>query len=103
MTLWIPPLWEKDWDGAIRNSDGAESVLLKSQAFAVDLLRRINNPKVTFARLAWLHMWTKAFATLEPSAASLTEIVPLVRRINSVSRFRSVFPNPASVCMVYSE
>ena len=43
MTLWIPPLWEQDWDAAIRNSDGAEAVLLKSKAFAARLLRQINN------------------------------------------------------------
>lgn len=65
MQLSIPPLWEKDWDNAIRNSEGIEQHLLKMQLSTVNLLHEINDLSFTFARLAWLNMWTKTFSILE--------------------------------------
>ena len=71
MTLGIPPLWEKDWGGAIRDATGVEERILKIQARAANLLRRVNDQTVTFARLGWLNMWTKAFASLDGSLCAL--------------------------------
>jgi hypothetical protein len=71
MALWIPPLWEQDWDSAIRNSAGVEEILIKIQARAANLLRQINDLEVTFARLGWLNIWTNAFATLEGALCAI--------------------------------
>lgn len=61
----IPRLWEKDWEGAISNASGVGKNILIIQKRAADLLNQINDKKVTFARLAWLNLWTKVFVTLE--------------------------------------
>lgn len=71
MTMFVPPLWEKDWDGAIRNATGIEEKLLKIQARAANLLRQINDYQVTFARLTWLNLWTKAFTALDGAVCAL--------------------------------
>lgn len=71
MALWFPPLWEKDWDGAIRNAAGVEKNLLRIQAQAANLLRQINDQRVTFVRLAWLNLWTKAFVALDGAVCAL--------------------------------
>ena len=77
MTLYIYPLWEKDWNGAIQNAAGVEKTLLKIQAQAANLLRQVNDEKVTFARLAWLNLWTKAFAALDGTVCALSSKNPL--------------------------
>ena len=65
LELWIPHLWEKDWGNAIHNASGIEKHLLIIQNRAVNLLSQITDKRVTFARLAWLNLWTKLFSTLE--------------------------------------
>ncbi|MBC8440075.1 MAG: hypothetical protein H8D87_10350 [Deltaproteobacteria bacterium] len=70
-TFIIPPLWEKDWNGAISKAKGADRDLLICQAQALSMLKDINNFKVTPERIAWLSMWTKAFAALEGAKAAL--------------------------------
>lgn len=65
LELWIPRLWEKDWQNAINNASGIEKDLLIIQNRAANLLSQISDKRVTFARLAWLNLWTKLFSTLE--------------------------------------
>jgi hypothetical protein len=50
----IPPLWKKDWKQAISNAQGVEKNILIIQKRAAGLLYKINEKRVTFARLAWL-------------------------------------------------
>ncbi len=66
LELWIPRLWEKDFGNAIDDVSSEEKDLLIVQNRAVDLLRQINDKRVTFARLAWLNLWAKLFSTLVP-------------------------------------
>lgn len=87
MALWIPPLWEKDWDGAIQDAAGVERSLLRIQARAANLLRRIDDQTVTFARLAWLNMWTRAFASLDGVLCALPKDSLYVLRILARASF----------------
>jgi len=65
LDLSIPCLWERDWNAAISNASGIEKNLLIIQNRAANLLNHINDKNVTFARIAWLNLWTKTFATLD--------------------------------------
>lgn len=77
----IPHLWEKDWKGAINNASGVEKKILIIQKRAADLLSQINDKRVTFARLAWLNLWTKIFSTLEGIFCALPKSSLYVLRI----------------------
>lgn len=77
----IPRLWEKDWKGAINNASGVEKNILIIQKRAADLLNQINDKRVTFARLAWLNIWTKVFSTLEGIFCALPKNSLYVLRI----------------------
>jgi hypothetical protein len=61
----IPRLWEKGWQEAINNASGTEKNILIIQKRASDLLKQINDKKITFSRLAWLNIWTRVFSILE--------------------------------------
>jgi len=67
MKFWVPRLWEQDWAAAIDNAEELEKELLKMQSQTAQLLRRVADSEVTFGRLAWLNLWTKAFAILDAS------------------------------------
>ncbi len=67
MKFWVPRLWEQDWAAAIDNAEELEKELLKMQSQTAQLLRSVADSEVTFARLAWLNLWTKAFAILDAS------------------------------------
>lgn len=73
LSLQIPPLWEKDWDDALDNAVGSEAKLLKIQFKGVNLLQKINDKRVTFARLAWLNLWTKTFSALDGALCAIAK------------------------------
>jgi len=88
--LWIPSLWEKDWGGAIRYAAGVEKSLLKIQARAANLLRQVNDQTVTFARLGWLNMWTKAFASLDGALCAIPKDSLYLLRILARASFEQM-------------
>ena len=90
MTLYIYPLWEKDWNGAIQNAAGVEKTLLKIQAEVANLLRQVNDERVTFARLAWLNLWTKAFAALDGTVCALSKNSLYVLRMVARASFEQL-------------
>ncbi len=67
MKFGVPRLWEQDWPAAIDNAEELEKELVKMQSEAAQLLRHVADSEVTFGRLAWLNLWTKAFAILDAS------------------------------------
>jgi len=77
----IPRLWEEDWKGAINNASGVEKNIFIIQKRATDLLNQINDKRVTFARLAWLNLWTKIFSTWEVIICALPKNSLYVLRI----------------------
>jgi hypothetical protein len=73
LTLNAPPLWEHDWQGAINAASGADKLLVNIEGRAAHLLKRISDPSVTFERLAWISLWTKAFSILEGTRAAVAQ------------------------------
>lgn len=67
MKFWVPRLWEQDWPAAIDNAEELEKELVEMQSETAQLLRRVADSEVTFGCLAWLNLWSKAFAILEAS------------------------------------
>jgi len=90
LELWIPRLWEKDWKSAINNASGVEKNLLIIQNRAANLLNQISDKRVTFARLAWLNLWTKAFSTLEGAFCALPKNSLYVLRMLGRASFEQV-------------
>ena len=70
MKFWVPRLWERDWATAIENAEEPEKPLLETQFQATQLLSRVTNSQVTFARLAWLNLWVKVFTILDAAGCA---------------------------------
>lgn len=77
----IPRLWEKDWKEAINNASDVEKNILIIQERAADLLKQINDKRVTFSRLAWLNIWTRVFSILDGIICALPKSSLYVLRI----------------------
>ncbi|MEW6521087.1 MAG: hypothetical protein AB1461_16905 [Thermodesulfobacteriota bacterium] len=67
----IPTLWDNNWDEIIGNADGVEKELIIVQARAASLLKKINDTGVSFARLAWLNLWTRNINLLDATFAAI--------------------------------
>jgi len=73
MTFDIPNLWDKSWDEAIELAKEPARTILLIQRRAVYLLKEIENFQVTFARLAWLNIWSKTFSALDGILCALAK------------------------------
>jgi len=69
--LRVPPLDEKAWDKEAAAAKGIEKQLLILQSKAARLLQGINDFNASPERVAWLSMWTKAFAALDGGRIAL--------------------------------
>jgi hypothetical protein len=73
LVLNIPSLWDRDWQGAIDKTTGADRDLVIIECRAANLLKLINDHSVTFDRLAWLSIWTKCFSIIEGARAAVNQ------------------------------
>ena len=71
LKLLIPDIWDTEWVEAIEEAEGLDEFLLSIQARAAHLLKPINDYDVTFERLAWLSLWTRAFSILDGVRAAI--------------------------------
>ena len=86
----IPSLWEKAWKEAINNASGVEKNILIIQERAADLLKQINDRRVTFSRLAWLNIWTRVFSMLEGIFCALPKKSLYVLRLLNRTSFEMI-------------
>jgi hypothetical protein len=73
MTFHIPNLWDRNWAEAIESAEEPEKAILFIQRRAVLILKEIEHFQVTFARLAWLNIWSKTFSALDGTLCSLAK------------------------------
>ncbi len=102
----IPRLWEKDWNETINYASGIEKKILIIQKRAANLLSQINDTKVTFARLAWLNIWTRVFSILEGILCALPKNSLYILRLLSRSSFEMVLQTQSimePVQIIYQE
>lgn len=70
--LEIPALWDHDWHEAHEQAtEGVEQDIVLVQARGAHLLKDIEDRTFSFARLAWLCLWARAFWLLDAARKSL--------------------------------
>jgi len=73
MTFEIPKLWDRDWAEAIESAEEPEKTILRIQRRAALILKDREQFQVTFARLAWLNIWSKTFSALDGTLCALAK------------------------------
>lgn len=73
MTFIIPNLWDKNWADAIESAGEPERTIIHIQRRAALILKDSKDFQVTFARLAWLNIWSKTFSALDGTLCALAK------------------------------
>lgn len=73
LTFDIPNLWDRNWSEAIESEEEPKKTILLIQRRAVLILKNIENFQMTFARIAWLNIWSKTFSALDGTLCALAK------------------------------
>jgi hypothetical protein len=69
----IPNLWEKNWAEVIETAEEPSKTIIRIQKRAALILKDKDQFQVTFARLAWLNIWSKTFSALDGTICALAK------------------------------
>jgi len=73
MSFHIPNLWDKNWAEAIESAEEPAKTITRIQKRAALILKDRDQFQVTFARLAWLNIWSKTFSALDGTICALAK------------------------------
>jgi hypothetical protein len=73
MSFHIPKLWERNWAEAVESAEEPEKTIIHIQKRAAFILKDLEQFQVTFARLAWLNIWSKTFSALDGVLCALAK------------------------------
>lgn len=76
ISLFVPNLWDKDWNTATAESDGLEQRVLRAQAQYARMLKDVTAEPCTPEKVAFLSLWSRLFSLLEGASAVLESKSP---------------------------
>ena len=73
MSFHIPRLWDRSWAEAVESAAEPGKTIIRIQKRAAFILKDREQFQVTFARLAWLNIWSKTFSALDGVLCALAK------------------------------